>query len=117
VEIETTDVTIKEILKEVPLYSKFIVFHPSWGYFARDYDLTQVAIEVEGKNPKPKELVKIIQEAKEENIKIIFTQPEFSDKSATIIAKESGSKVVKISPMSADWSQNLINMAKAIANK
>lgn len=117
VEIETTDITIKEILKDLPLYSKFIVFHPSWGYFARDYDLTQVAIEVEGKNPKPKELVKIIQEAKEENIKIIFAQPEFSDKSATIIAKESGAKVVKISPLSAAWSQNLINMAQAIANK
>lgn len=116
-EIEDTDKSIKEIFKDTPLYSKFIVFHPSWGYFARDYDLTQVAIEVEGKNPKPKELVKIIEEAKEENIKIIFTQPEFSDKSATIIAKESGAKVVKISPLNAAWSQNLINMAKAIANK
>lgn len=116
-EIENTDKTIKEIFKDIPKHTKFIVFHPSWGYFARDYHLTQVAIEVEGKNPKPKELVKIIEEAREENIKIIFTQPEFSDKSATIIAKESGAKVVKISPLSANWSQNLINMAKAIANK
>lgn len=116
-EIETTHATIKELLKETPLYAKFIVFHPSWGYFARDYDLTQVAIEVEGKNPKPKELVKIIREAKEEKITTIFAQPEFSEKSATIIAEESGAKVVKVSPLNPNWSQNLINMARSIANK
>lgn len=116
-EIEETHATIKETLKDTPLYAKFIVFHPSWGYFARDYDLTQVAIEVEGKNPKPKELVKIIREAKEEKIQTIFAQPEFSEKSATIIAEESGAKVVKVSPLSPDWSQNLIRMAQAIANK
>ncbi|MGD9719019.1 MAG: metal ABC transporter solute-binding protein, Zn/Mn family [Sulfurimonadaceae bacterium] len=116
-EIEATHATIKETLKDTPLYAKFIVFHPSWGYFARDYDLTQVAIEIEGKNPKPKELVKVIREAKEERIQTIFTQPEFSDKSAKIIAEESGAKVVKVSPLNPDWSQNLIRMAQAIANK
>ncbi len=116
-EIEETHATIKETLKDTPLYAKFIVFHPSWGYFARDYDLTQIAIEIEGKNPKPKELVKVIREAKEEKIQTIFTQPEFSDKSAKIIAEESGAKVVKVSPLNPDWSQNLIRMAQAIANK
>jgi zinc transport system substrate-binding protein len=116
-EIEETHATIKETLKDTPLYAKFIVFHPSWGYFARDYDLTQIAIEIEGKNPKPKELVKVIREAKEEKIQTIFAQPEFSDKSAKIIAEESGAKVVKVSPLNPDWSQNLIRMAQAIANK
>ncbi|MGE4511678.1 MAG: metal ABC transporter solute-binding protein, Zn/Mn family [Sulfurimonadaceae bacterium] len=116
-EIEATHATIKETLKDTPLYAKFIVFHPSWGYFARDYDLTQIAIEIEGKNPKPKELVKVIRKAKEEKIQTIFTQPEFSDKSAKIIAEESGAKVVKVSPLNPDWSQNLIRMAQAIANK
>ena len=115
-EIAQTDEAIKEILKDVKPESTFMVFHPSWGYFAHEYNLEQVAVEVEGKSPKPKEMIKIIDEAKEEKVKVIFTQPEFSDKSAKIIAKETGLSVKKISPLSSDWSQNLINMARAIAD-
>jgi len=116
-EINDTDKTIKSLLKDTKPKSKFMVFHPSWGYFAKEYNLVQIAVEVEGKSPKPKEMIKIIKEAKEENIKVIFTQPEFSDKSAQIISKEAGVKVIKVSPLNPKWSQNLINMAKAIANR
>ncbi len=115
-EIEDTDRQIKEALKDMKPNSKFMVFHPSWGYFAHEYGLTQIAVEVDGKNPKPKEMITIINEAKEEKVKAIFTQPEFSDKSAQIIAKEVGVRVEIESPMAADWSPNLIKMAKAIAN-
>lgn len=116
-EIRNTDLQIKDILKDIKPKSKFIVFHPSWGYFANEYDLIQIAVEMEGKSPKPKEMIMIIEEAKEENVQVIFTQPEFSDKSAKIIAKELGIKVQKISPLNPKWSKNLINMAKAIAKK
>jgi len=115
-EIEQTDMTIKKILSKVPTNSKFMVFHPSWGYFARDYNLIQFPIEVEGKEPKPKMLQKIIDDAKEENIKVIFAQEEFSDKSAKAIASELKIKVIKETPLSSDWSANLIKMAKAIEN-
>jgi zinc transport system substrate-binding protein len=116
-EISNTNAEIKNILKDLPPKSSFMVFHPSWGYFANDYNLRQIAVEAGGKSPKPKEMIKIIEEAKEEHVKVIFAQPEFSDKSAKIIAKEANVAVVKISPLSEEWSQNLINMAKAIANK
>lgn len=115
-EIRDTDSQIKSILKEVAPKSKFMVFHPSWGYFAKDYNLLQIAVEVEGKKPKPKEIINIIEEAKEEKARVIFTQPEFSDKSAKIIAKEAGISVEKISPLNPNWSKNLINMANKIAN-
>lgn len=115
-EIESTDKKIKEILKSIKPKTKFMVFHPSWGYFADAYDLIQVAVEVQGKSPKPKEMITIINEAKEEKVKVIFTQPEFSDKSAKIIAKETDLSVKKISPLNSEWSSNLINMARAIAD-
>jgi zinc transport system substrate-binding protein len=105
------------VLKDIRAKEKFMVFHPSWGYFANEYNLTQIAVEVEGKKPKPKEMIMIINEAIKENVKVIFTQPEFSDKSAKIIAKEANVSVKKISPLNPDWSENLINMAKAIADK
>ena len=115
-EIEQTDVKIKKILSPLKKDTKFMVFHPSWGYFANDYNLVQFEIEVEGKEPKPKMLQKIINEAKEENIKVIFTQAEFSDKSAKVIANELKIKVIKETPLAKNWSENLIQIAKTIAN-
>ena len=115
--IEQTNKNIKEILSDVPKDSKFMVFHPAWGYFAKQYGLTQLAIEAGGKNPKPKTIAYLIEEAKEENVKAVFTAPEFSTKIAKQIANELGIKVIKVSPLNPKWSQNLENLAKAIANK
>ncbi|WP_407643626.1 metal ABC transporter solute-binding protein, Zn/Mn family [Campylobacter portucalensis] len=83
--------------------NKFIVYHPSWGYFAKRYNLVQIPIEVEGKEPKPADLKELIEEAKEEDIKVIFVAPQFSKKSAKIIAKESGAKVVEIDQLPENW--------------
>ncbi|MCV6607810.1 MAG: zinc ABC transporter substrate-binding protein [Campylobacterales bacterium] len=114
-EIEQTDKKIQKILKNTPIGTKFMVFHPAWGYFAHDYGLTQIAIEKAGKEPKPKELTRLIAVAKKENVKTILTQPEFSQKGAKLIAKEIGGSVVGISPLHPKWSKNLIKMAKTIA--
>ena len=115
--INQTDITIKKILIDTATGTKFMVFHPSWGYFARDYGLIQIAIEAGGKNPKPKQVAYLIDEAKEEKVKAVFTAPEFSDKVATQIAKEVGIPVIKVSPLNPKWSENLIQLANAIANK
>ncbi len=115
--IKETDKQIKKILVDVESGSKFMVFHPAWGYFARDYGLVQLAIEAGGKNPKPKQVAHLIDEAKEEEVKAVFTAPEFSDKVAKQIASEVGVKVIKVSPLNPKWGENLINLAKAIANK
>ncbi len=115
-EINQTDKKIKDILSVLPKDSKFMVFHPSWGYFANEYNLIQLSIEVEGKEAKPRIIQKIIDEAKEENVKAIFTQLEFSDKSAKAIANELKIKVLKETPLAKNWSENLIKMANAIAN-
>ena len=112
---DATDKQIKTILTHTPEGAKFMVFHPAWGYFAKAYNLTQIAIEAGGKNPKPKQVIHLIKEAKEEQVKAVFTAPEFSQKVAEQIAKEVGVPVVAISPLNPNWSQNLIGLAKAIA--
>jgi zinc transport system substrate-binding protein len=113
--IDETDRQIIHFLSSLEDTRRFMVFHPSWGYFAQAYNLEQIAVEVEGKEPKPKELIHLLKEAKEEKVKAIFTQPEFSDTVAKIIAKELQIPVVKVSPLAPNWSENLINIAKAIA--
>lgn len=114
-EIEATDQAIKHELEHVKKGTKFMSFHPGFGYFAHEYGLEQIAIEFEGKEPKPKMLAHMIEEAKHEGIKTVITSPEFSDKAARTIAEAIGGSVVKLSPVSADWSENLINLAKIIA--
>jgi len=115
--VDETDRQIIGIFSSLEDHKKFMVFHPSWGYFAKAYNLEQIAVEVEGKEPKPKELIFLLKEAKEEKVNAIFTQPEFSDTTAKIIAKELQIPVVKVSPLAANWSENLINIAKVIAGK
>jgi len=114
-EIEKINTQIKQTLSTLRESRTFMVFHPSWGYFAKAYDLEQITIETEGKSPKPRELVQLIKEAKAKKAKAIFTQSEFSDSAAKIIAKELHIPVVKVSPLAKEWSKNLLNIAKHIA--
>jgi len=112
-----TDIKIKSLLSSLKNNRSFMVFHPSWGYFAKEYKLNQIAVEVEGKAPSPREIIKHIKEAKAEKVTALFTQPEFSDSAAKIIAKELSIPVVKVSPMALNWSENLIHISKTIAGK
>jgi len=116
-EIDEVDQNIKTILKDTPKGTTFMVFHPAWGYFAKRYGLKQLAVEVEGKSPKMKALVKIIEKAKKEQVQAIFTQPEFSDKASKIISKQLNISVIKASTLAENWGENLQNLAKAIAYK
>lgn len=110
--LDVVDAEIRAILSQGNM--KFMVFHPAWGYFAKEYNLIQIPIEVEGKNPKPRELKHLIQKAKKQSVSVVFTSPEFSDKIAKQIANELSIPVVKISPLDEQWSKNLINFAQAI---
>jgi zinc transport system substrate-binding protein len=90
---------------------QFMVFHPAWGYFAHAYGLKQVPIEVEGKDPKPAQLQELIQHARDEDIKVVFVQPQFSAKSARLVAKEIGGQVAFADPLAEDWMANLREVA------
>jgi len=86
---------------------KFFTFHPAWGYFAEDFNLEQIPVELSGKEPTPERLGRLIKKAREENVKVIFSSPQFSKKSAEVIAREINGKVVFIDPMSEDYINNL----------
>ncbi len=113
-ELDSLDNQIKEILKPYAKKS-FMVFHPSWGYFAKRYDLNQLPIEMQGKEPKPNELIELVKDAKEHDIKIIFVSPQFSQKSAKTIASNIGGNVVAIDSLSEDWTNDLVKTANEIA--
>lgn len=90
----------------------FIVYHPSWGYFAKRYNLKQIPIEIEGKEPKISDLSELIKEAKEEKIKVIFVAPQFSKKSANLIAKQTNANVVEIDQLPENWDDSMRKTAE-----
>jgi zinc transport system substrate-binding protein len=93
----------------------FMVFHPAWGYFARDYGLEQIPIEEGGKEPTAKGIQNLIDQAKEHNIKVIFASPQFSTKSAEVIAREIKGRVVLIDPLEKDYIANLRKLSQAFS--
>jgi zinc transport system substrate-binding protein len=95
---------------------KFMVLHPSWSYFARDLGLEQIPIEVGGQEPSARELGHLIAEAQEEDIRVIFAQPEFSTQDAETIAREIGGEVLLISPLAPDWLENMRRVARTFAD-
>jgi len=93
----------------------FIVFHPAYGYFAKDFKLQQYTIEVNGKEPKPRDLAKLIKIGKKNNIKVVFVQPQFSKRSAETIAKALGAVIVETDPLSADFIGNTKKIIEALS--
>ncbi len=94
---------------------KFLVFHPAWGYFADAYGLEQVAVEAEGKEPGPQALARIIALAREEEIRIIFVQQQFSQTTARTVARAIGGRVVAVDPLAEDYIANMRLAAGAFA--
>lgn len=115
-EIDETDKLLHEYLDNT-LQKSFIIYHPALSYLARDYGLTQYSIETDGKEPSVEQIKILIDKAQKENIKTIFIQEEFDKKNAETIAKETGCKIITINPLSYNWKEEMIKIAKALANE
>jgi zinc transport system substrate-binding protein len=86
---------------------RLMVYHPAFGYFTRDYGLTMISIEKEGKEPTAASLAHLIEQAKAYDIRVIFAEPQFDSKSAEVIAKAIGGRVVLIDALAKDYIGNL----------
>ncbi len=87
--------------------ASFYVFHPSFGYFAKEYGLRQQAVEIAGKSPSPRQLSSLIGMARKDGIRIIFVQPQFDSKSAQAVARGIGGIVEALDPLAEDVTGNL----------
>lgn len=95
---------------------KFMVFHPAWGYFADSYGLTQVPIEREGKEPGARALAALIDQAKADEVKVIFVQPQFDKRQARQVARAIGGTVIAVDPLAADYLDNLRRVGREFAH-
>jgi zinc transport system substrate-binding protein len=116
-ELDEVNRRITDILNKIPADRRtFMVFHPSWGYFARAYDLRQLPIEFEGKEPGPGELARIIARGKQLNIGAVFVQQQFSARSASLIARSMSAEVIPLDPLAENWRENILETARIIAS-
>ena len=112
-ELEALEREIRDTLAPVT-QRRFMVFHPSWGYFAQTFNLEQIAIEADGKEPGAKTLASLIDRARRENIRVVLVQAQFSHATADTIASAIGGKVVAIDPLAEDYFANLRKVAQTM---
>ena len=111
--ISKTDMELKEML--APISGKtFLIYHPTLTYFAKSYNLNQIAIEENGKEPSASHIAEIIKIAKEKNIKVIFYQAQYTGPIVNNIAKEINAKTFCFDPLSYTWHDNMISIAQML---
>ncbi len=115
-EIEQTEQTISQLLSPIETRS-FIIYHPALTYFAEEFNLMQFSIEMDGKEPSPAQLKELVETARAHRIHTVFIQQEFDQKNAELIAKETGCRLVTINPLTYEWSNEMIRIAKALSNE
>jgi len=113
-ELDILDQEIRDIIATAKSRN-FMVFHPAWSYFAETYDLKQVAIEHQGKEPGPRALQKIINTGKKLKIKTIFVQRQFGLSVAKNVSQIIGANVEEIDPLAENYFENMRKIAKAIS--
>jgi len=92
----------------------FYVFHPSFGYFADTYGLRQVPVEIGGKELSARQLARLIDRARADSARVVFVQPQFSDRSARALAEQMHGTVVAIDALAEDYQGNLSALESAI---
>lgn len=111
--IETTDMRLREQLTRDKSQA-FLIDHPALTYFARDYELLQIPVEEEGREPSAAQLKKTIQLAKDKKVKVMFVQKQFETRSTKIVSQEVGAKTIAINPLSHNWSEEMVSIAKKL---
>ena len=116
--IDKRDSIIKEGFNKNPdLVRKFVIYHPILTYFARDYQLEQLAIEEEGREPSAAQLKSLIERARKEKIKFCLIQAEFANRNTTTFINESHTKPMDINPLQGDWNWAMQEAAAAVQGK
>lgn len=113
-QLDSLDREIRVLLKE-KTQRAFIVNHPAWGYFAQEYELTQISVEEAGKSPTAKNVQRVIKQAQAQDIHVVFASGQFSTKSAEVIAREIKGTVIIIDPLGKEYLTNMREVARALA--
>ena len=94
----------------------FVIYHPSLTEFAEEFGLHQLVIEQDGKEPTPQQIQTLIEEARRQDVRVVFIQQEFDSKLIQSIASELGARTVLINPLDGNWEAQLRGIAHALSD-
>lgn len=109
-DVRLLDGHISELLNDVSLRI-FMIYHPAYAYFARAYNLEQIALEMDGKEPTASHMKYIVDLARTHGIKNVLVQSQFNEATAKVIADEIGAEVINVDPLPEDWLHEMYEMA------
>jgi len=115
-ELDDLDSQLTQILRPIKGQT-ILVSHPAYAYFCRDYQLKQLSIEFEGKDPAPQQLNMILNIAREAHIKKVFTQMQYSNKGAKLFAKELNAAIVVLDPYAEDYLNTMLYIGQQFASQ
>jgi len=113
--LATLDQKIQQLLSPCQ-GDTFFVFHPAWGHFARRYGLVQVAVEAHGHEPGARQLAGVMDHLARLHARAIFVQPQFSRRSARMLAEATGAEILVLDPLAPDYEANLWRIATTLAS-
>lgn len=97
-------------------HTHFMIYHPALTYLARDYGLTQISLEADGKEPSADHVRRLIDTARRWQIPHILYQRQFSRSTVDALSRELGIEAVPIDPLGYDIEKNLLEISNLIAN-
>ncbi len=93
---------------------ELLVYHPAFGYFAAEFGLRQVAVQMGGKEPTARQLADLVRTAREHGVRVVFVQPQFSQAGARAVAEAIGGAVVPLDDLPSDYLANLRDMSRKV---
>lgn len=115
-EIDSVDSEVAGMLEGMR-GAAFTALHPAYAYFARDYGLVQIALEVEGSEPSPSELASIVDAVRTSGSRVVVVPPGFSTGAAEAIYIELGIPATPHDQLSRDWPESLLDLARIISEE
>ncbi len=115
-ELQSLDAELADIFAPIPPERRaFLSLHPSWRYFSHNYQLTELSVEVDGKEPSPGDMRRIVDLAKRYNLHTVFVEPQQPRAAAEAVAAAIGANIVTINPLDGNLPQLWRSTAKALA--
>jgi zinc transport system substrate-binding protein len=93
----------------------WVVYHPSWAYFADAYGLTLLAVEEDGKPPSARHLAGVIRLAQDAGVKTVFAEPQYDKRPVQTLAKQLGARLAVIDPLAEDWPALMRDVVEKLA--
>ncbi|MFI3279679.1 MAG: zinc ABC transporter substrate-binding protein [Rikenellaceae bacterium] len=116
ISLDELDAKVAEAIATSGIKS-FVIHHPAYSYYARDYGIEQVAIEEDGKDPSTRRIGEIIDRAREEGVTQILYQNQFPSTVVDVIAKDAGAAAISVDPLSEDIIAHIEEFTTIITRK